>query len=417
MSLDQLLSLGLRAGLEEGRSPSFPIRAKGNKRASSPGKRHQGNVGSPGKRMANSPGKRSLGNLGKRNLSGQENPSSKRARSCAVGRRIYSEEDPVEEEGANFLARNTEMTRNLEQIEKTNKEETVSSAGLVGEGSSNLDEEETAAILEVVPEDGTDREVFMQAEAAALKGTGGQRGEIVKGQEETSESRSRDTSRELSRLGRARNSVVYTESPVAEKKEKRMSKKEGVRRNPKSGRISPLDMNNEVDPTEEVLPKKKQSNVSNPNGKKVKEATSKKVSLVKAGGSKRTMDKGEQEEISEASAVEKAKDLDQEISVSRESSVGETEEAGTSRGRRARAQVSIHPFKDFFLVVWILVLIWSQAIQIASPGLLCSSLAEHQNAQKPMKWSTTRDFVKRTTFRTFSPASCQNPTIRIPCSI
>ena len=60
------------------------------------------------------------------------------------------------------------------------------------------------------------------------------------------------------------------------------------------------------------------------------------------------MDKGEQEEISEASAVEKAKDLDQEISVSRESSVGETEEAGTSRGRRARAQVSIHPFKDFF---------------------------------------------------------------------
>ena len=349
MSLDQLLSLGLRAGLEEGRSPSFPIRAKGNKRASSPGKRHQGNVGSPGKRMANSPGKRSLGNLGKRNLSGQENPSSKRARSCAVGRRIYSEEDPVEEEGANFLARNTEMTRNLEQIEKTNKEETVSSAGLVGEGSSNLDEEETAAILEVVPEDGTDREVFMQAEAAALKGTGGQRGEIVKGQEETSDSRSRDTSRELSRLGRARNSVVYTESPVAEKKEKRMSKKEGVRRNPKSGRISPLDMNNDVDPTEEVLPKKKQSNVSNPNGKKVKEATSKKVSLVKAGGSKRTMDKGEQEEISEASAVEKAKD--QEISVSRESSVGETEEAGTSRGRRARAQVSIHPSKDFFGVL------------------------------------------------------------------
>jgi len=337
MSLDQLLSLGLRAGLEEGRSP----RAKGNKRASSPGKRHQGNVGSPGKRMANSPGKRSLGNLGKRNLSGQENPLSKRARSCAVGRRIYSEEDPVEEEGANFLARNTEMTRNLEQTEKTNEEEAVSSAGLVGEGSSNLDrdEEETAAILEVVPEDGTDREVFMQAEAAALKGTdGGQRGEIEKGQEETSESRSRDTSRELSRLGRARNSVVYTESPVAEKKEKRMSKKEGVRRNPKSGRISPLDMNNEVDPTEEVLPKKKQSNVSNPNGKKVKEATSKKVSLVKAGGSKRTMDKGEQEEISEASAVEKAKD--QEISVSRESSVGETEEAGTSRGRRARAQVS-----------------------------------------------------------------------------
>ena len=112
MSLDQLLSLGLRAGLEEGRSP----RAKGNKRPSSPGKRHQGNAGSPGKRMANSPGKRSLGNLGKRSLSGQENPLSKRARSCAIGRRIYSEEDPVEEEDGNFLARNTKMTHNLEQI-------------------------------------------------------------------------------------------------------------------------------------------------------------------------------------------------------------------------------------------------------------------------------------------------------------
>ena len=97
MSLDQLLSLGLRAGLEEGRSPSIPIRAKGNKRPSSPGKR---NVGSPGKRMANSPGKRSLGNLGKRKLSDEkENLLSKRARSCAIGRRIHSEEDPVEEEG------------------------------------------------------------------------------------------------------------------------------------------------------------------------------------------------------------------------------------------------------------------------------------------------------------------------------
>ena len=34
MSLDQLLSLGLRAGLEEGRSPSIPTMSKGN-----PGKR------------------------------------------------------------------------------------------------------------------------------------------------------------------------------------------------------------------------------------------------------------------------------------------------------------------------------------------------------------------------------------------
>jgi len=264
---------------------------------------------------------------------------SKRARSCAIGRRIYSEEDPVEEEDGNFLARNTKMTHNLEQTEKTDEKAAVGSAGLVGEGSNNLgrDEEENA-ILEMVPEDGTDREVVMQAEAAALKETGGQSGENEKGREETSESCSRDTSREFSRLGRARNSVVYTESPVTEKK--RMSKKEGVRRNPKSGRISPLDMNNEVDPTEEVLPKKKQSNVSSQNAKKVKEETSKKVSLVKAGGSKRAMDKNEQEEISDASAVEKAKDSDQAISVSRESSVGETEEAGTSRGRRARAQVS-----------------------------------------------------------------------------
>ena len=351
MSLDQLLSLGLRAGLEEGRSPSIPIRAKGNKRPSSPGKRHQGKVGSPGKRMANSPGKRSLGNLGKRSLGGQENPLSKRARSCATGRRIYSEEDPVEEVEANCPEHNTEMTGNLEQTKKTNEEEeAISSAGLTGEGSNNLDRdgEETAAILEMVPQDGTDREV-METGADSLKEIE-RKNEDEKGQQGP-ESRSRDTtSREISRLGRARNSVVYTESPVIEKK--RMSKKEVVRRNPKSGRVSPLDMNNEVDPMEEVLPKKKLSNVSSQVSKKVKEETSKKVSLVKAGGSKRTMDKAEQEEVSDVPAVEKAKDLDQAITVeSGESSVigvGEIEEASTSRGRRARAQVSIHLFKVFW---------------------------------------------------------------------
>ena len=85
------------------------------------------------------------------------------------------------------------------------------------------------------------------------------------------------------------------------------------------------------------------------NMKKVKEETSKKVSLVKAGGSKRAMDKVEQEEIVDASAVEKVKDLDQAISVNRESSVGEAEEASTSRGRRARAQVSIHLFHKIFI--------------------------------------------------------------------
>ena len=330
MSLDQLLSLGLRAGLEEGRSPSIPTRAKGNKRPSSPGRRHQGNVGSPGKRMPNSPGKRSLGNFGKRSFSGQESPLSKRARSCAIGRRIYSEEDPVEED---FGARSSEMNHNHGLIEKTNQEE--SSVGLVGEASNNLDrdEEENAAILEMVPEDRTDKEVFMHAE------NDGQRN-IEKDQQETLESCSRGTSREFSRQGRARNSVVYTESPVMEKK--RMSKKEeGGRRNPKSGRVSPLDMNTVADSTEEVLPKKKQSSLSNQNVKKAKEDTSKKVSLVKAGGSKRAMEKVEQEEKSDLGSVEKAKDLDQAASVSRESSVGELEEAagGTSRGRRARAQV------------------------------------------------------------------------------
>merc|ERR1719234_427288 len=94
---------------------------------------------------------------------------------------------------------------------------------------------------------------------------------------------------------------------------------------------------------EEVLPKSKQSNVSIQNMKKGKEETSKKVSLVKAGGSKRAMEKVEQEEIVDASAVQNVKDLDQATSESRESSasvLGENEEAGTSRGRRARAQVS-----------------------------------------------------------------------------
>merc|ERR1712130_207262 len=331
MSLDQLLSLGLRAGLEEGRSPSIPIRAEGNKRLSSPGKR---NVGSPGKRMANSPGRRSLGNLGKRKLSDEkENLLSKRARSCAIGRRIYSEEDPVEEEEGIFPApRSAEKDHILEKTEKINddEEEAISSVGLIGEGSNNVerDEEDTATIFEVVPEDnGTDIEVVGQQ---TENETDGQRGEIEKAHQE---SRSREASREFSRLGRARNSVVYTESPVMEKK--RMSKKEpGVRKNhSKSGRVSPLDINNQV---EETLPKKKQSNVSNV--KRVKEESSKKASLVKAGGSKRAMDKAEQEEeVYEASA----KDFEQSVSVSRESSAGETEaEAGTSRGRRARAQVS-----------------------------------------------------------------------------
>ena len=346
MSLDQLLSLGLRAGLEEGRSPSIPTRAKGNKRPSSPGRRHQGNVGSPGKRMPNSPGKRSLGNMGKRNLSGHESPLSKRARSFAIGRRIYSEEDPVEEEG-DFGVRSTEMNHNVGQDEGTNEEEeATASIGLVGEGSKDLDRdgEENAAILEMVPEDGTDREVFMQADADALKTD---KGEQVP-EKDQPESCSRGASREFSRQGRARNSVVYTESPVLEKK--RMSKKEesGSRRNPKSGRVSPLDMNDVVNPMEETLPKKKQSNVPSQNMKKVKEETSKKVSLVKAGGSKRAMDKIEQEEIDDANAVEKVKDFDQAISVTRESSVGEAEEASTSRGRRARAQVSVHLFHKIF---------------------------------------------------------------------
>lgn len=118
--------------------------------------------------MPNSPGKQSLGNLGKRNLSGHESPLSKRARSCAIGRRIYSEEDPVEEE-EDFGACSTEMNHNLGQNKKTNEEEAISSAGLVGEGSKDGDGEENAAILEMVPEDGTDREAFMQADADVLK--------------------------------------------------------------------------------------------------------------------------------------------------------------------------------------------------------------------------------------------------------
>merc|ERR550517_1146513 len=159
------------------------------------------------------------------------------------------------------------MNHNLGQNKKTNEEEAISSAGLVGEGSKDRDGEKDAAILEMVPENGADREVFMQADADSLTTD---KGEQVS-ETDQPESCSRGASREFSRQGRARNSVVYTESPVVEKK--RMSKKEegGSRRNPKSGRVSPLDMNDVVNPMEEVLPTKKKQSVLSQNMKKVKE--------------------------------------------------------------------------------------------------------------------------------------------------
>ena len=157
------------------------------------------------------------------------------------------------------------------------------------------------------------------------------------------QSTSRGTSREFSRQGRVRNSVVYTESPVMEKK--RISKREeGSRMNTKSGRVSPLDMNTVDHVEDEMLPKKK-SIISGQNIKKNKEESSKKVSLVRAGGSKRTTEvadgKAEKEEIADSSEVVKTKDL-ASSSLSRESdaNVVNTEETSTSRGRRVRAQVS-----------------------------------------------------------------------------
>merc|ERR1719510_991657 len=102
---------------------------------------------------------------------------------------------------------------------------------------------------------------------------------------------------------------------------------------------------NTVDHVEdEMLPKKK-SIISGQNIKKNKEESSKKVSLVRAGGSKRTTEvadgKAEKEEIADSSEVVKTKDL-ASSSLSRESdaNVVNTEETSTSRGRRVRAQVS-----------------------------------------------------------------------------
>ena len=338
MSLDQLLSLGLRAGLEEGRSPSIPTKSKGN-----PGKRSRGSEnsqGSPGKRMPNSSGKRSLGNLKKRSSSGVENPLNKRARSCATSRRIYSEEDPVEEE-----VDESEKRQNSKQMRKDVEKVLGSGGGIEGAGSDC--EEENAATLEIIPKDGTEN--FADAEVAAAAS------EIGAGQSNTKkgQSTSRGTSREFSRQGRVRNSVVYTESPVIEKK--RISKREeGSRMNTKSGRVSPLDMNT-VDHVEEEMLQKKKSIISGQNIKKNKEESSKKVSLVRAGGSKRTTEvadgKAEKGEIADSSEVKKTEDL-ASSSLSRESdaNVVNTEEASTSRGRRARAQVSFR-FRSPFWVI------------------------------------------------------------------
>merc|ERR1719510_878317 len=154
-----------------------------------------------------------------------------------------------------------------------------SGGGIEGAGSDC--EEENAATLEIIPKDGTEN--FADAEVAAAAS------EIEAGQSNTKkgQSTSRGTSREFSRQGRVRNSVVYTESPVIEKK--RISKREG--------------------------------------------------------GSKRTTEvadgKAEKEEIADSSEVVKTKDL-ASSSLSRESdaNVVNTEEASTSRGRRVRAQVS-----------------------------------------------------------------------------
>jgi len=353
MSLDQLLSLGLKAGQEEGRTPSVPTRAKGNpgKRASSPVKRQEDYVGSPGKRKATSPaGGRSLGNLGEKRLGGPESPLSKRARSCTTARRIYSEEDPVEEECQD---EGQGRKRNVE-------EDDFGATSLTGggvEGSNSLSRElvDGAGILEVVPDQTTEPEVVSQLEPEAMN-SGGKKLELEVGKSpENSEETSSRGSRQVSRHGRVRSSVVYTESPIMESK--RVSKKsEGAKRNPKSGRVSPIDPN-DINQSEKEVPKKKQAKLSGHEDKNIKE-TSKKISLVKAGGSRRAM---EDDGSKTAQAVEVEEDLAQATSSKRgrssadasskmgSSAAGEASEENRGkseekeeggRGRRARAQVS-----------------------------------------------------------------------------
>jgi len=351
MSLDQLLSLGLRAGQEEGRSPSVPTRAKGNpgKRASSPVKRQEDYVGSPGKRKATSPaGGRSLGNLGKRRLGGPESPLSKRARSCVTARRIYSEEDPVEEE-----------CLDEGQCRKSNGGEdyfgatSLTGGGVEGSNSPSREVVDSAAILEVVPDQTTEPQVVSQLEPEAMNSVGKKlQLEVGKSPENSEETSSRG-SRQVSRHGRVRSSVVYTESPILESK--RVSKKsEGAKRNPKSGRVSPIDPN-DINQSEKEVPKKKQAKLSGHEDKNAKE-TSKKISLVKAGGSRRAMEEDDGSKTVPAQAVE----VDEATSFKRGSSAGASSKMGSSaadeareekrgkseekeeggRGRRARAQVS-----------------------------------------------------------------------------
>ena len=350
MSLDQLLSLGLRAGQEEGRSPSVPTRAKGNpgKRASSPVKRQEDYVGSPGKRKATSPaGGRSLGNLGKRRLGGPESPLSKRARSCVTARRIYSEEDPVEEE-----------CLDEGQCRKSNGGEdyfgatSLTGGGVEGSNSPSREVVDSAAILEVVPDQTTEPQVVSQLEPEAMNSVGKKlQLEVGKSPENSEETSSRG-SRQVSRHGRVRSSVVYTESPILESK--RVSKKsEGAKRNPKSGRVSPIDPN-DINQSEKEVPKKKQAKLSGHEDKNAKD-TSKKISLVKAGGSRRAMEEDDGSKTVPAQAVE----VDEATSFKRGSSADASSKMGSSaadeareekrgkseekeeggRGRRARAQV------------------------------------------------------------------------------
>ena len=352
MSLDQLLSLGLKAGQEEGRSPSVPTRAKGNpgKRASSPVKRQEDYVGSPGKRKATSPaGGRSLGNLEKRRLGGPESPLSKRARSCVTARRIYSEEDPVEEE-----------CLDVGQSRKSNVEDDFGATSLTGDGVEGSKSPgrvlvDGAGILEVVPDQTTEPQVVSQLEPEAMN-FGGKKLELEVGKSpDNSEETSSRGSRQVSRHGRVRSSVVYTESPILESK--RVSKKsEGAKRNPKSGRISPIDPN-DINQSEKEVPKKKQAKLSGHEDKNIKE-TSKKISLVKAGGSRRAME-DDGSKTMPAQVVEVDKDSAQATSFKSGSSADASSKMGSSaagvpseeksgeseekeeggRGRRARAQV------------------------------------------------------------------------------
>ena len=105
--------------------------------------------------------------MGKRRLGGPESPLSKRARSCTTARRIYSEENPVEEE-----------CLDEGQCRKSNGGEdyfgatSLTGGGVEGSNSPSREVVDSAAILEVVPDQTTEPQVVSQLEPEAMNSVG-----------------------------------------------------------------------------------------------------------------------------------------------------------------------------------------------------------------------------------------------------